>query len=407
LKNEPSPFDAIFAEDDPLLAVKSASQTSSSDDEIALEQFEAVNAFVDEHASTPGTTSGGREPDLNEYTLEGYLDAFQAEDRYCKLLAPHDRHGLLGARDALPTTMDEVLASDDALLNGPAEKIFALEHIAAAGSTKTGPDEIAKRRACEDFSKFKPVFAALSAELNNGQRYTKRFSSEGTIKEGAAFILNGILTYIANVEATQRRGKEIDARIRVIFGNGTESNHLLRSFARALYEDDNGRQILENAPSASGPLFTGADHVSGPLFTGELEAGGGSVTGSIYVVESLSTEPSIAQLRGRLYKIGFTTQDVDRRLADVETDPTFLLAPVRKVAVFDTIDLNPHKLEQLLHQFFSYAQLRVNVLLGRTVTPKEWFVVPIGHVREAVNRIIDGSIVRYRYDHISRKIVPR
>jgi hypothetical protein len=75
--------------------------------------------------------------------------------------------------------------------------------------------------------------------------------------------------------------------------------------------------------------------------------------------------------------------------------------------VFDTVNINPGKLEKLIHQFFLHARLQVDILLGRTVTPREWFVVPIELVREAINRILDGTIIQYRYDHLSRKIVPR
>jgi hypothetical protein len=184
----------------------------------------------------------------------------------------------------------------------------------------------------------------------------------------------------------------------VIFGNGTESNLLLRSFARALYDDNTPRQIIETAPAASGPLFTGEADSGNP---------DDRLTGSIYVVESLSTEPSIAALRGRLYKIGFTTQSVESRLANVESDPTFLFAPVNIVTVFDTVNLNPRKLENLLHQCFAHACLKVDILLGRTASPREWFVVPVELVREAINRILDDTIINYRYDHLSRKIVSR
>jgi hypothetical protein len=175
-----------------------------------------------------------------------------------------------------------------------------------------------------------------------------------------------------------------------------EGNHLLRSFARMLYDDENGRQIIEATPDVRGPLFSGVPDV------GEF----GPVRGTVYIVESLSEDPNIAALRGRLYKIGFTTQDVARRLADVEKDPTFLCAKVHVRATFDT-NFYPQKLEQLLHQFFAHARLQVEVVLGKPVAPKEWFVVPLAIVEEAVRRILDRSIVNYRYDAVSRKILPR
>jgi len=403
MNEKTSPFAAIFDEDDTLglLAGNASGPTRSTEDEIAIEQFETINAFVDKHGTLPGTTGGGREPNLNEYTLEAHLDTFRDSTTYRAILAPYDRHGLLGTEaglSATPTTMAAIIASDDTLLRDSAEHIFALHNVAAPASSKATLDEIAKRRPCENFADFAPIFATISADLASGRRKTIPFEGEGSVKLGTAFIFHGLTAHIANVDTKERHGKNYNARTRVIFDNGTESNLLLRSFARALYDDSHPRQIIEVAPAASGPLFTG-------------EADSGSdddrYTGNIYIIESLSNEPSIAALRGRLFKIGFTTQPVEQRLANVEIDPTFLLAPVHIVTVFETVNLNPQKLERLIHQFFAHARLQVDILLGRAVTPREWFVVPVEVVREAIDRILDGTILKYRYDHISRKIVPR
>lgn len=401
MSEKPSPFAEIFSKGDPLglLAQRSTAAASSTEEEIALGQFEAINTFVDQHQVLPGSTENGREPGLNEYTLEAHLETFRNSEAFRASLAPFDRHALLGrAPEALATTMKELIEQDHPLLHDPADHIFNLRHVAAPSDVKAPPDEIAKRRPCENFADYESIFDVLRADLGTGKRITKGFEREGSIAPGATFILNGIMAYVADVSAPHRRGKEPDARIRVIFDNGMESNHLLRSFARVLYEDDNGRQIIEAAPI-----------VTGPLFTGEAEQGSPDdrLTGNIYVVESLSTDPSVAALRGRLYKIGFTTRPVEERLANVEADPTFLFASVRIVTVFETVNLNPQKLEALIHQFFTHARLQVDVLLGRTVTPREWFVVPLELVREAISRMLDGTVVNYRYDHISRKIVPR
>jgi hypothetical protein len=408
-----SPFASIFADDDALglLAQKSAAPKRSSEDEIVVGQFEAINTFIDANGIEPGSTRGGREPGLSETALEGNLETFRRDERYVTLLGSYDRHGLLGPAAtpaALPTNIDAILASEDALLGGPADAIFKLEHLSEAARNRAAtPDEIARRRPCPDFERFAPIFVEIKADLTAKRRYTKRFESEGSIKPGAAFVLNGIVAYVSAVGELEKRGKEPDARIRVIFDNGTESNHLLRSFARVLYEDPEGRQILEADPTVSGPLFGGAGHVSGPLFTGEPEKGEfGAVRGTVYIVESLSADPQLVALKGRLYKIGFTTGDVKKRLADVEKDPTFLCAPVQLRATYQ-VNFNPHQLEKLLHQFFGGVNLNVEVALGKSIQPKEWFVVSLDVIEEVVNRIIDRSIVKFRYDHVNRKIVPR
>lgn len=411
MNEKPSRFADIFAEEDTLglLATRSAGQTRSTEDELVVSQFEAINAFVDQHGFLPGHADG-RDPELKEYELEGALEAFRSNETYRQLVAAFDRHGLVGPAASVPstpTTIAEILASADPLLSSAAEDIFNLKHVVSPLTAKAAPDDVARRRRCSDFDRFAPIFAELKADLASNKRFTKRFEREGSIVPGATFILNGIMAYVAAVDDLKRRGKEYDGRIRVIFDNGMESNHLLRSFARVLYEDENGRQIIEAAPTVSGPLFGGEGHVSGPLFTGQPEqVEFGAVKGTVYIVESLSKDPSIVALKGKLYKIGFTTQDVQKRLIDVEKDPTFLCASVHLCATFDT-NFNPHKLEQLLHQFFAHANLHVDVVLGKRVSPKEWFVVPLDLVEEAVQRILDRSIVNYRYDAISQKILPR
>jgi hypothetical protein len=413
MSDRPTPFAGIFAEEDAfgLLASKPPAPARSSEEDIIVNQFAAISTFFDEHGVEPGSTENARNPSLSEYTLEGNLEAFRGDEKHRRLLEPYDRHGLLGPAAVaapVPTSIDDILASEDPLLSGPADDIFDLKHVTDPALVKiNGPDEIARRRPCAEFERFAPIFAEIKEDLKSGRRYTKRFESAETIVPGATFILNGIISYIASVDERQRRGKDYNGRIRVIFDNGTEANYLWRSFARAFYEDVNGLQILESAPTVSGPLFGGTGHVSGPLFTGEPEKDEfGEVQGTVYIVESLSEDPNIVALKGRLYKIGFTTQPIDKRLADVEKDPTFLCAKVQLRATYET-NFSPRKLEQLLHQFFAHTNLQVEVVLGRPVVPKEWFVVPLDLVEEAVTRILDRSIIGYRYDAVSRKILSR
>src|SRR3546814_5864732 len=71
--------------------------------------------------------------------------------------------------------------------------------------------------------------------------------------EGEFFILGGQTAYVDEVgETFKAPNGESDARLRVIYSNGTDSNLLLRSLQRALYKDDASRRVSE--PRA-GPLF--------------------------------------------------------------------------------------------------------------------------------------------------------
>ena len=62
--------------------------------------------------------------------------------------------------------------------------------------------------------------------------------------------------------------------------------------------------------------------------------------------------------------------------------------------------INPRKLEALFHRLFAAARLNLALpdRFGEEVRPREWFMVPLATVDEAVDRIRDGSIVRYVYD---------
>jgi hypothetical protein len=72
------------------------------------------------------------------------------------------------------------------------------------------------------------------------------------ITPGQFFILGGQIAYVAEWRIPSAPNGETDARLRVIYSNGTESNLLLRSLQRALYKDEAGRRISEQT---AGPLF--------------------------------------------------------------------------------------------------------------------------------------------------------
>ena len=93
-----------------------------------------------------------------------------------------------------------------------------------------------------------------------------------------------------------------------------------------------------------GPLFSDAGYLAGPLFTGEVPSDEfGEVQDTLNFVESLSKDPYIEALKGRLYKIGFTTQDVNKRLGDVARDATFLCASVQLRSTYQ-VNFSPRKL---------------------------------------------------------------
>jgi hypothetical protein len=171
----------------------------------------------------------------------------------------------------------------------------------------------------------------------------------------------------------------------VIFDNGTESNMLMRSLQRALNDDDAGRRIT--------------DPVAGPLFA-DQPADGDEASGTIYVLRSKSDLPLVANNRDLVHKIGVTNLSVERRIAGARLQPAFLMADVEVVATYELFNINRTKLENLIHRIFAPARLDIKIQdrFGHPVVPREWFLVPLHAIDEAVQKIKDGSIAQYIYD---------
>src|SRR5262249_46348590 len=161
------------------------------------------------------------------------------------------------------------------------------------------------------------------------------------IRPGSWFIVGGQKAYVAEMgEIFSNAQGTSDARLRVIFDNGTEGNLLMRSLQRALHKDEAGRRITD--PFA-GPSFAGA--------TVERD----QASGTIYVARSKSDHPVVAANRDILHKIGVTGGDVARRLANAKLDPTFLMADVEIVATYELYNINRTRLENLIHRVFGRA----------------------------------------------------
>lgn len=350
--------------------------------------FEDIVRFADTHGRKP---EHGDDRDIFERLYAVRLDRIRGNAAYRALVAGLDKHGLLaGADDETQTDPSEI--DDDALLdelglNQIAEgSITNLTHVKARADIHAAED-VANRAPCKDFAKFKALFKEVKDGLDAGKRETRPFGKDAGIEKGEFFILAGQMAYVAEMGDEERRTKDDrpDRRLRVVFDNGTESDLLMRSLQRALYKDDAGRRIVDPKP---GPLFGGTSE--------ETDAD----AGTIYVLRSKSDYPLIAENRDAIHKIGVTGGDVKTRIANAENDPTFLFAGVDVVATYKLVGVNRAKLENLLHRFFSDVQLKAEFQdrFGRTVKPREWFLVPITAINETVKRIREGTIGEYLYD---------
>ena len=290
----------------------------------------------------------------------------------------------------VPASLDDIFDDDELDVS---DAFTTIRHVTPA-EDRLVPDHRAEFYPCHDFEKFREMFAQVQAALQAGDREVRPIShnEEVRVDEGALFIRKGLLTYVAEkAEMTARAGKR-DHRLRIIFSNGTESDPLLSSFRKALADDTTARAIHRHGLGAMDPDWE-ADRID--------------LTGTVYVVRSKSKEPQIAEVSGILLKIGVTTQQVRRRVADARNDPTFLLAPVEVVATYDLINLNWRKVEGLLHRFFDAARPRdlwITDRFGKKVYPREWFYVLPEHVSRAVQAIRDGTLHQLEYDPESQTI---
>jgi len=347
--------------------------------------FEEIQRFVDEHGRSP---QHGEDRDIFERLYAVRLDHIRAQADCRDLLAPLDRQGLLDG--GASTIADEEELDDDALLaelgiEAEVPPITELKHVRSSAEKKAA-EEIAGREKCQDFETFEPLFEQVQNELDSGLRETRPFEMKAEIEQGRFFIVGGQKAYVAEKgKTTLTEQGRTDARLRVIFDNGTESNMLMRSLQRALNKDEAGRRITN--PTA-GPLFS------------DQTIDGDEASGTIYVLRSQSDHPTVAENRELVHKIGVTNMPVEKRSAGAHLQPTFLMANVEVVATYELYNINRTKLENLIHRIFAPARLEIEIMdrFGRPVVPREWFLVPLYAIDAAVERIRDGTIKNFRYD---------
>ena len=359
--------------------------------------FEEIQRFTQEHGHRP---QHGEDRDIFERLYAVRLERIRELSECRDLVAPLDHQGLLaGADEPLLASDDTALDDDDALLaqlgiEVEAPAITQLKHVRSAAEKKAA-QEVANRERCQDFETFKPLFEQVQKELDSGLRETRPFEMKAEIEQGRFFIVGGQKAYVAHKgETTITEHGRTDARLRVIFDNGTESNMLMRSLQRALNKDDAGRRIT--------------DPTAGPLFSDQTIEGD-EASGTIYVLRSHSDHPLVAENRELVHKIGVTNMSVQKRIAGAQLQPTFLMAKVEIVATYELFNINRSKLENLLHRIFEPARLDIEVMdrFGRPVIPREWFLVPLFAVQDAVEKIKDGTIAQFRYDPQVAQLVKR
>lgn len=356
--------------------------------------FEEIQRFFDQHGRAP---QHGEGRDIFERLYAVRLDRLRALPDCRVLLAPLDHQGLLTgavvAAEPSPSYNVDELAAELADTS-EADDITVLRHVRTSAD-KRAAEEIADRKPCEDFERFRPLFERVETEVKTGLRQSQLISAGSrSVDAGDFFVLDGITLYVAEVgEPLKTTAGEVDRRLRLIFANGTESNLLLRSLQRAFYNDPAARRLVS---PETGQLS----------FGGELEADDVE-SGTIYVLRSLSDHPYVSQHRDLIHKIGVTGSRVETRIANAEHDATYLLAKVEVVATYKLAGINRTRMENLFHRLLAPARLSITIndRFGNPVQPQEWFLVPVFVIDEVMGRIRDGTITQYVYDPMAARLV--
>jgi len=374
----------IFDSDEhDLLKIVPRSHSATPDDRL-ISLFLEINDYYAENGHAPTVSK----TDINERRLGVRLRAIMLDDEKVKKLLSVDTNGLLQP-EAPPKNINEIF-EDDAfgLLDDPTG-ILTIRNIP---KNIKKAESVARATKAKDFEIYEQGFKDLHSGLGAGSWQRTSIGSEYQIQAGRYFVFNGVLAFVVNRDDSYRVNGKINARLHVVYENGTESNILLRSFARTLYRQKEGARIVP------------VDYQSSPEWS-DIDSNDQS-SGYIYVLSSLSEDSRVQDLLN-LYKIGFTTGSVEDRVRNATSDPTYLMAPVKIEATYKCYNMNTQKFEHLLHRFFSDVKLDLGISdsNGANHTPSEWYVVPLSVIDQVADLIVNGEIVNYRYDSGLRNII--
>ena len=362
-----------------------------------VEKFKEIESWVKEH--------NGKEPEkttdlsrLGERKLASRLKEIREDPERIELLKPYDKLGLLKQEDqnvALKekvshekmtfNSLDDILNDDSALFDNSGQSLNSkLFDTGSLNAYKKSQENVAKnkskRKTMDDFNKYRPMFKKVQAELTSGKRHLVRYGNN-KLKLHGFYVLKGQLMYIESIGSefknNNRSDTDTDARLHVIYDNGTENFPLRNGLIASLY---GSRQR-----GGGGKIVTEPDN--------KFEFGANDqITGYVYVLKSLSNNADVKRIQEDhpLYKVGFTSGTVERRIANAENESTYLYGPVKVVAEYQVINLNPEALETALHHALSQYRLDVDIKAanGKIIHPREWFVVDFETINDIINEIM-------------------
>lgn len=381
-----------------LLNVKPSNSPARNEDERLVASFEEISAFFEQHKREPKADNG-----IQEHQLFARLNSIRESAIKSEMLTDYDIHGLLNNEPKEPISIEDLMDNDPlGLLDDETAGLFELKNIALTDKSRAETDFVARRKPCKDFSKYEHLFKGVQKDLKEGKRKLVEFKL-GNLRQGAYYVHNGVLFFLEKIEIDKKdhyrpdgtRVRE-DGRTRCIFENGTESKMLKRSVEKILYA--NGQAVTENADQSNEDFVEKFNNI-----TAEDEE-----AGFIYILKSKSEKQEIKEIHN-LFKIGYSKTTVEDRIKNAAQEPTYLMADVRIVMAYKCYNMNPQKLEQLLHSFFGNSCLEIDVFdkVGNRHTPREWFIAPLSIIEQVIHYIILGDIIHYKYDAANEEIAVR
>lgn len=391
-------LDDIFANDPfDILNVKPKVSSARNADERLTASFSEVNDFVEKYNKEPQPNPGN----ISEFQLYSRLKSIRSDIEKMESLEKQDIHGLLKLEPKEINSIDDIFSDDTFDLLGDDTDLFDFKHTPKSDE-RMATDFVAKRKSLKDFHKYEPLFKEIQSDLATGKRKLVDFKMDN-LRVGAYYVHNGVLFLLEEINITKKEhyrddGTRVreDGRTKCVFENGTVSNMLKRSVEKILYA--NGQVVSENIEQVNESFIEKFSAI-----TDEDEA-----AGYIYVLRSKSKDERITEI-DNLYKIGYSKVEVEERIKNAEKDPTYLMAPVKIITSWKCYNMNPQKLEQLLHNFFGKSCLNIDVFdeKKRRHTPREWFIAPIDIIEQAIELIISREVMKYSYDEVNRLIVQR
>jgi hypothetical protein len=393
-----SVLDDIFNNDPfDILNVKPKSSGAKTTDERLLNSFQEIIDFVVRHKREPQPNPSN----ISEYQLYTRLKGIRENPEKKEQLKDIDTNNLLDFEVKEINSIDDILNDDAFDLFDDDTDLFDFKHTPKP-EDRAATDFVARRKPMKDFDKYEHLFKDIQKDLANGKRKLVDFKM-GNLREGAYYVHNGVLFLLEEIQISKKEhyredGTRVraDGRTRCIFENGTVSNMLKRSVEKILYA--NGQVVSENIDKVNESFIEKFSNI-----TDEDEA-----AGFIYVLSSKSKDAKIASI-ANLYKIGYSKVDVLERIKNAEKEPTYLMAKIKIEGAWKCFNMNPQKLEQLVHNFFGSSCLNIDIFdeNKRRHTPREWFIAPLDVIEQTIHLIINAEIVKYSYDVDNKIIIKR